>query len=120
MSKYMSVRQILSAMGYREETPKKWLKPIGFSLLGYSEELGEWFCWIPIGPITAESPEIKTGLWTSKKLEMCAEDGDEEQQSRYFMHRLKVHETYDMKAAHAGPMNDSALHLRPEIHYLLE
>lgn len=41
-----TIREALLAMGYRECAPGKWLKPVGFQLLSYSEErneLANWF-----------------------------------------------------------------------------
>lgn len=115
-----TVRQILSAMAYREMADRKWLKPIGFSLLAYDEANHDWACWIPVGPITSESPELKHGLWCRRKLKFMKSDGDLTQQSKVFLYRLKLYEAYEIKAKYAGPTGNSDMHLAPDVHYALE
>lgn len=45
MSKELTLRETLLAMGYYEQKPTKWLKPIGFHAFSYDEENNKWINW---------------------------------------------------------------------------
>lgn len=45
MQDLAAIRMALHTMGYSEERPGKWAKPIAFQLFTYSEERNEWVCW---------------------------------------------------------------------------
>lgn len=39
----MTIREALLSMGYREEKPGVWLKPIGFQLFVFKESSNRWY-----------------------------------------------------------------------------
>ncbi len=41
----MTLREALLSMGYREEQPNKWLKPVGYVLFSYNETTNQWANW---------------------------------------------------------------------------
>lgn len=40
-----TLRESLAMMGYREQKPKRWGKPVGHQLLAYKEATNEWGNW---------------------------------------------------------------------------
>lgn len=42
MTENMTIREALISMGYREEAPGKWLKPIGYQLFSFNEATNQW------------------------------------------------------------------------------
>jgi hypothetical protein len=41
----LAMREALHAMGYHEASPEKWIKPVGFHLFTYEEEVTLWSNW---------------------------------------------------------------------------
>lgn len=76
----MSVREVLISMGYREEQPGHWLKPIGYVLFSYHEGHEEWANWFR---------DVKgvLGAYERKPLPMRMSDAD-------FLSQLKTCEAY--------------------------
>jgi len=64
----MSVRQFLISMGYREEKPGKWLKPIGFCLFSFEEDRSEWTNWF------RSADNGQPAIWESKKIDTTMSD----------------------------------------------
>jgi hypothetical protein len=65
-----TVRLALKAMGYTPSAkfPKRWAKPVGFSLFTFDEETNEWGNWF-----VAANGETK--LWDAKTLVTTGEKG---------------------------------------------
>jgi hypothetical protein len=65
-----TVRLALKAMGYTPSAkfPKRWAKPVGFSLFTFNEEGNEWGNWFVDATGT-------TRLWTAKTLDTSGRKG---------------------------------------------
>ena len=76
----MTIQETLISMGYRELSPGKWSKPIGFHALTYTEMTSLWDNWF-------HGLDGKIALWESD--EYIPED-----QENHFLSWLKCQECY--------------------------
>ena len=84
----MTIREALLAMGYSEQAPGKWLKPVGYQCFSYNEAKNEWVNWFKALD-TKQPTRYETKMFY-----------DDEQRHGTYLDQLKYFECWTKHAMH--------------------